>query len=76
MTIDLNEKIFNLVNQDEAIVSILLELGFKDIMKPGMLKTVGKIMTLKKGAKFRKIDLNDIIKKFEEKGYKVVGNDE
>lgn len=72
MIINVNEKIYTLVKQNENIVALLVALGFKDITRPGMLQTVGKIMTLKKGAAFRNIDLTFIIKVLEEKGYKVI----
>ena len=51
------------------------KLGFKEIVKPLMLKTVGKVMTLKAGASMRKIDLLDLIETLEEKGYKVEGKE-
>lgn len=76
MKIDLNAKLFDLVKQDENLQQVLFDIGFKEVVKPGMLKTVGKIMTLNKGAKLRKIDINYIIKILKEKGYKVVGHDE
>ncbi len=72
MIINVNTKIYTLVQQDENIIPLLVALGFKDITRPGMLQTVGKIMTLKKGAAFRNIDLAFVIKVLEEKGYKVI----
>lgn len=72
--INLND---NIAKEHEDFKEILFELGFKDIIRPGMLATVGKFMNLKKGAKMRKIPLEDIIKTLKEKGYQVEGeNDE
>ncbi len=71
MIIDLNESIYNLVKQDSKLLDILYDIGFKEIVKPLMLNTVGKLMNLKKGAKMRKIDIKYIIKKLKESGYEV-----
>lgn len=43
---------------------ILKNLGFNDITNPIMLNTAGKIMTLRKGALMKKIDLNKIKDEF------------
>lgn len=76
MEIDLNEKLFVLIEKDNQLKQILYDIGFREIIKPGMLKTVGKIMTLKKGAKMRNIDIKQVADVLIEKGYKVVGYDE
>ena len=34
--------------------NILAEIGFVDILKPGMLNTAGRFMTIPKGAAMRK----------------------
>ncbi|NLN50017.1 MAG: DUF1858 domain-containing protein [Acholeplasmataceae bacterium] len=75
MVINLNEKVYNLVKDNEKLKDLLSKLGFKEIVKPLMLKTVGKVMTLKAGASMRKIDLLDLIETLEEKGYKVEGKE-
>ncbi len=36
------------------IKDILVESGFNDVVKPMMLQTAGKIMTLRKGSNFKK----------------------
>lgn len=58
-------KIINTVNEAQLI---LKELGFKDITNPIMLNSVGKIMTLRKGALMKKIDLNLIKERFRSHG--------
>ena len=45
------------------------ELGFESITNPGMLNTVGRVMTISKGAAMRSVPLEKIKEKFEEKGY-------
>lgn len=73
MIININETILSLVTKDEKIKDILNDLGFKEIVKPGMIQTVGRFMTLKAGSSMRKIELSVIIKTFEDKGYIVEG---
>ncbi len=70
--IDLKKSVFELVKTYPELKTTLVELGFKDIVLPGMLETAGRIMTLEKGAKMKQVDIKDIIKKLEDNGYKVV----
>lgn len=69
--IALDESIYELVKKYPEIKNILFELGFEDIIKPGMIQTVGKFMNLKKGAILKKTDLTIIIKKMEANGFQV-----
>jgi hypothetical protein len=50
----------------------MVELGFKDISKPVMLNTMGKVMTLTKGARMKGLSLDDIKEKLTNKGYEIV----
>lgn len=63
--------IFEVVAACPDVIDIMLELGFEDIAKPGMLQTAGRFMTLAKGAKLRKVEPEAIINKFAEHGYTV-----
>lgn len=49
-----DEPIFNLVNRYPEVKDIMVELGFHDIAKPGMLQTAGRFMTLSKGIALKK----------------------
>lgn len=69
--IALDESIYELVTKYPEIKNILFELGFEDIIKSGMIQTVGKFMNLKKGAILKKTDLTIIIKKMEANGFQV-----
>lgn len=69
--IDLNKTIYELAKEIPEITEIMLELGFKDITKPGMLNTAGRLMTLKKGATMKKIEIGWIVKTLSEKGYEI-----
>lgn len=72
--IDLNKSVNSLCKDDEKLKHILYDLGFSDITKPAMLNTAGRIMTLKKGAAFKKIPLSKIVHALNESGYEVIGD--
>lgn len=67
--VDLRSTVYDICNIYPEIVTILYELGFKDILKPGMLSTVGRFMTISKGAEMKKMDMEVIKERFLEKGY-------
>lgn len=71
-TIDLQKTVHALCSADPELVPLLAELGFTEIVKPIMLNTVGKVMTLPKGAAMRKIALPTIIRALESHGYTVI----
>ncbi|SEU22662.1 protein of unknown function [Paenibacillus sp. NFR01] len=65
----MDESIFDLVSRHPEIADIMVELGFRDIAKPGMLQTAGRFMTLSKGAKLKKIDVGAIKQTFLQHGF-------
>ena len=69
--IDLTKSVHDLCREEPAIINILAELGFTDITKPGMLQTVGRFMTITKGAALRHVDMELIRKTFAEHGYEL-----
>ncbi|HAN21802.1 MAG: hypothetical protein A2Y15_08465 [Clostridiales bacterium GWF2_36_10] len=70
--IDFNKTIYELCSSDQSISRILAEIGFTDILKLGMINTVGRFMTIPKGASLKKLDLNMVIQAFKEQGYVVI----
>lgn len=70
--IDLNKSVYELCSENPELPELLAELGFKDITKPGMLPTVGRFMTISKGAMMKKIDLNVIRDILKTHGYEVI----
>ena len=54
-TIDLEKSVYELVRENPEIADILAGLGFSEIHKKAVLNSVGKLMTIPKGAKFRKV---------------------
>ena len=69
--INLNDSIYEINNKYPEIKEILYNLGFTDIVKPGMINTAGRFMTLKKGSQMKKIDLNLIKDTLDNSGYTV-----
>ena len=52
----------------------MYDCGFTRIKIPGLLKTVGRVMTIPLGAQAMKLDLAKVKKAFEDKGYKVIND--
>ncbi|NLZ81493.1 MAG: DUF1858 domain-containing protein [Clostridiales bacterium] len=69
--IDLEKTVYELCNEDSELLGILDEIGFHDITKPGMLSTVGRFMTIKKGSLAKKIDLQFIKDELFLRGYEI-----
>lgn len=75
--IKLDQTIYQLSQQYPEIVTILHDLGFVEIVKPMMMNTVGRLMTLKAGASLRNIDLERIKNTLVNQGFIIVEeNDE
>lgn len=70
--IDLNKSAYELCNEYKDLSDILHALGFVDIVKPGMLHTAGRFMTIKKGAALKKISMDTIKDTFLQYGYKTI----
>ncbi|MCL6603965.1 MAG: DUF1858 domain-containing protein [Paenibacillus sp.] len=68
----LEESIFELVSRHPEAIEIMVELGFRDIAKPGMLQTAGRFMTLSKGIKLKKMDINTVKLTFQRYGFEVL----
>lgn len=69
--IDMSKSVYNLSQEFPEIKEIMQELGFTDIVKPGMLNTAGRFMTLPKGAAMKGISLEAVKEAFVKKGFKV-----
>lgn len=68
----MDESIFEMVSRHPEVVDIMVELGFKDITKPGMLQTAGRFMTLSKGIKLKNMDLETVKMTFERYGFEIM----
>lgn len=70
--VDFSVPIKKLAEEYPDFVQIMYDCGFTRIKIPGLLSTVGRVMTIPLGAQAMKIDLNKIKQAFENKGYKVI----
>ncbi|WP_311519400.1 DUF1858 domain-containing protein [Paenibacillus albidus] len=70
--LNIHESIFDMVSRHPEVVGIMVELGFKNIAKPGMLQTAGRIMTLSKGMKLKKMNMENVRLTFQQHGFHVI----
>ena len=70
--IDFSVPIKKLAEEYPDFIQIMYDCGFTRIKIPGLLSTVGRVMTIPLGAQAMKIDLGKIKQAFEDKGYKVI----
>ena len=71
--LDLSRSVYDLIKEYPELQQIMYDLGFTEINKKAMLHSVGKIMTIPKGAKMKGISMLDIISTLTSKGFKIVG---
>lgn len=70
--IDFSVPIKKLAEEYLDFIQIMYDCGFTRIKIPGLLSTVGRVMTIPLGAQAMKIDLDKVKQAFEDKGYKVI----
>ena len=59
--IDLNKTVFELTEEYPELIDIMAKLGFTEITKKPVLNSVGKIMTIPKGAKMKNISMMEVV---------------
>lgn len=72
-TIDLSRTVHDLVADNPEVATIMRDLGFADIAKPMALETVGRVMTIPRGAQIKGIDLASVMEALEAAGFEVTG---
>lgn len=71
--IDLNKTVFELTEQYPELIDIMASLGFTEITKKAVLNSVGKIMTIPKGAKMKHISMMDVVTTLMANGFELEG---
>ena len=71
--IDLNRTVFELAEEYPELVDLMAGLGFTEITKKAMLHSVGKLMTIPKGAKAKGIDMLDVVATLVKAGFAIEG---
>lgn len=70
--LDFKKSVYELVKEYPEIIDIMSGSGLSEIRKKAVLNSVGKLMTIPKGTKFKKIDLGSIVDRFKAEGFEVI----
>lgn len=70
--IDLNQNVYDVVQNNPEVIDLLVELGFKPLKNPVMLKSIGRTTSIKQGAKLIGLSLDEIKKNLEWNGYSIL----
>ena len=71
--LDLSKSVYDLVKEYPEVIDIMKSLGFSEITNKVMLNSVGKIMTIPKGAKMKGVSMIDIVSAFMKAGFTLEG---
>ena len=71
--IDLNKSVYDLCTEYPELIGIMEELGFKEITNKTTLNTMGRIMTIPKGAVLKKINMIDVVLALKNNGFTLEG---
>ena len=71
--LDLSKSVYDLVKEYPEVTEIMKSLGFSEITNKVMLNSVGKIMTIPKGAKMKGVSMVDIVGAFMKAGFTLTG---
>ena len=71
--LDLSKSVYDLVKEYPEVIDIMKSLGFSEITNKVMLNSVGKIMTIPKGAKMKGVSMVDIVGAFMKAGFTLTG---
>lgn len=69
--IDFSKSVYDLCKDDPEVIDIMRELGFEQITNKASLNTVGRFMTIPKGAVMKGIELEKIKNVFIMNGYDI-----
>lgn len=69
--IDLKKTLYELTQTYPELIEVLKELGFLGIVNSVVRRTLGRVTTIPQGCKRQGKDLDEVIKKLTEEGFKV-----
>ena len=72
-SIDFSRSVYELVTEYPELADIMDELGFSEVKKPAVLHSVGKLMTIPKGAKMKGIEMLDVVAALIKAGFAIEG---
>lgn len=71
--LDLKKNVYELTQEYPELIDIMVGLGFTEITKKPILHSVGKMMTIPRGAKMKKISMIDVMTTLISNGFEPVG---
>ena len=71
--LDLSKSVYELTQEYPELIEMMVGLGFPEIAKAPVRNSVGKIMTIPRGAKVKNISMIDIVTALQAKGFTLVG---
>lgn len=71
--INLKKNVYTLCNEYPELIEILSDLGFKEISNKTALNTIGKVMTIPKGAVVKGINMVDVVLALKNNGFELEG---
>lgn len=72
--LDLSKSVYNLTQAYPELIHIMKDLGFSEITNKVMLNSIGKIMTIPKGAKMKGIPMGTIVTELMAAGFTLSGS--
>lgn len=69
--IDLKKSVYELIKEYPELADIMAGLGFTEIKKKMVLNSVGRMMTIPKGAAMKDIPMEKILVAFKENGFEI-----
>lgn len=72
--IDLEKNVHDLIEEYPELMETMNDLGFSEISKKSMLNSIGKMMTIPKGAKMKDISMEKIENTLKSKGFEIKGD--
>jgi hypothetical protein len=70
-TIDFSKTVYELCKDDPEVIEIMKDIGFDQITSTASLNTVGRFMTIPKGAGMKGIEMERIKGEFTKRGYSI-----
>lgn len=72
--LDLSLSVYELTEQYPELIEVMASLGFTEITKKAMLHSVGKLMTIPRGAKMKQIPMERVIATLLQHGFTLSGD--
>lgn len=71
--IDLTQNVYRLTQTYPELIDILASLGFAEIKRKAVRASVGKLITIPKGATMKGIDIGSVVRELQNQGFTLAG---